>query len=44
MGVPAINLPLLKGKDGLPIGVQVITSWHKEAELLDISNMILKQA
>ncbi|MDA9170974.1 amidase [Alphaproteobacteria bacterium] len=44
MGVPAISLPLLKGRDGLPIGVQVITSWNKEADLLDISNMILNQA
>ena len=44
MGVPAISLPLLKGNDGLPIGVQVITSWHHEAELIDISNKILSQA
>ena len=44
MGVPTIRLPLLKGIDSLPIGVQVITSWNKEADLLDISNMILNQA
>ena len=43
LGVPAISLPLLKGKDDLPIGVQIITSWNKEAELLDISNIILSQ-
>ena len=44
LGVPAISLPLLGGKDGLPIGIQVITSWNKEAELLDISKIILNQA
>jgi len=44
MGVPAISLPLLKGDDGLPIGVQVITSWHHEAELIDISNKTLSQS
>ena len=44
MGVPAISLPLLKGDDGLPIGVQIITSWHHEAELIDISNKILSQS
>jgi Asp-tRNA(Asn)/Glu-tRNA(Gln) amidotransferase A subunit family amidase len=44
LGVPAISLPLLKGKDGLPIGIQVITSWNKESELLDISKIILNQA
>jgi Asp-tRNA(Asn)/Glu-tRNA(Gln) amidotransferase A subunit family amidase len=43
LGVPSISLPLLKGKDDLPIGVQIITSWNKEAELLDISNIILSQ-
>ena len=43
LGVPAISLPLLKGKDDLPIGVQIISSWNKEAELLDISNTILSQ-
>jgi Asp-tRNA(Asn)/Glu-tRNA(Gln) amidotransferase A subunit family amidase len=43
LGVPAISLPLLKGKDDLPIGVQIITSWNKEAELLDISNIILSK-
>ena len=44
LGVPAISLPLLEGKDGLPIGIQVITSWNKEAELLDISKIMLNQA
>ncbi|MDC0457071.1 amidase [Alphaproteobacteria bacterium] len=44
LGVPAISLPLLEGKDRLPIGIQVITSWNKEAELLDISKIILNQA
>ena len=44
LGVPAISLPLLEGTDGLPIGIQVITSWNKEAELLDISKIMLNQA
>ena len=42
MGVPAISLPLLKGKNSLPIGVQVITSWKKDNLLLKISDTILK--
>ena len=41
MGVPAISLPLLKGKNSLPIGVQVITSWKKDNLLLKISDDIL---
>jgi Asp-tRNA(Asn)/Glu-tRNA(Gln) amidotransferase A subunit family amidase len=43
MGVPAISLPVLKGKDGLPIGIQIITSWYKDAKLLDISNLIMEK-
>ena len=42
MGVPAISLPLLKGKNSLPIGVQVITSWNNDNLLLKISDAILK--
>ena len=42
MGVPAISLPLLKGKSSLPIGVQVITSWKNDNLLLKISDNILK--
>ena len=43
MGVPAISLPLLKGKNSLPIGVQVITSWKNDNLLLKISDDILKK-
>jgi Asp-tRNA(Asn)/Glu-tRNA(Gln) amidotransferase A subunit family amidase len=43
MGVPAISLPVLKGKDGLPIGIQIITSWYEDAKLLDISNLIMEK-
>ena len=42
MGVPAISLPLLKGKNYLPIGVQVITSWNNDNLLLKISDAILR--
>ena len=42
MGVPAISLPLLKGKNSLPIGVQIITSWNNDNLLLKISDAILK--
>jgi Asp-tRNA(Asn)/Glu-tRNA(Gln) amidotransferase A subunit family amidase len=43
MGVPAISLPLLRGKDNLPIGIQVITSWKEDAKLLKISTHILNK-
>ena len=43
MGVPAINLPLLRGKDNLPIGIQVITSWKEDSKLLKISEHILSK-
>ena len=43
MGVPAISLPVLKGKDGLPIGIQVITSWNEDSKLLKIAEFILQE-
>jgi Asp-tRNA(Asn)/Glu-tRNA(Gln) amidotransferase A subunit family amidase len=43
MGVPAISLQLLKGKDNLPIGVQIITSWNEDFKLLKIAEYILQE-
>ena len=36
MGAPAASVPLLKGADGMPIGVQVICPWGQDAKLLRI--------
>ena len=33
-GLPAINLPAGKNKDGLPMGLQVIGNWYKDESLL----------
>ena len=41
LGVPAISLPLLKGKDSLPIGIQIITPWKEDGKLLSISKALL---
>ena len=41
LGVPAISLPLLKGKDDLPIGAQVIAPWKEDNKLLSISKAII---
>ena len=43
MGVPAISLPILKGNDNLPIGIQVITPWKDDSKLLKISEYILNK-
>ena len=43
MGVPAISLPLLKGKDSLPIGIQIISSWNEDFKLLKIAEYILQE-
>ena len=42
MGVPAISLPLLKGENSLPIGIQIITSWNEDFKLLKIADCILQ--
>ena len=43
MGVPAISLPLLKGEDSLPIGIQIISSWNEDFKLLKIAEYILQE-
>ncbi len=43
MGVPAISLPLLKGESGLPIGIQIISSWNEDFKLLKIAEYILQE-
>ncbi|MHB8907416.1 MAG: amidase [Syntrophales bacterium] len=42
-GVPAITLPLLKGANGLPMGVQVITGRGNDRRLLRISIWLEEQ-
>ncbi|HLO31147.1 MAG TPA: amidase [Anaerolineales bacterium] len=34
IGFPAMNIPVEKGLDGLPIGLQVIGKWYRDEELL----------
>lgn len=35
-GVPTLSLPLLKGEDGLPLGVQLVGRRYEDARLLAI--------
>ena len=42
LGVPAISLPMLKGKDDLPIGIQVIAPWKEDSKLLSLSKSLLR--
>ena len=41
MGVPTITLPLLRGENGLPIGVQVIAAEGADAKLLTVAAQIM---
>ena len=42
LGVPAISLPMLKGKVNLPIGIQLIAPWQEDSKLLSLSKSLLK--
>jgi aspartyl-tRNA(Asn)/glutamyl-tRNA(Gln) amidotransferase subunit A len=41
-GIPAISLPLSRNENGLPFGIQVMTSQHNELLLLHLSEMLLE--
>ena len=42
-GLPTLNLPLLVGSDGLPIGVQLIGAAEQDDRLLRTASWLLKQ-
>ena len=44
MGVPAISLPLLKGADGMPIGVQLVCPWGEDAKLIALARWLADRA
>jgi len=43
LGVPALSMPLLKGRDGLPVGVLAIAKKYDDMLLLDIVEKIVAQ-
>jgi Asp-tRNA(Asn)/Glu-tRNA(Gln) amidotransferase A subunit family amidase len=44
LGLPAINLPLLKGQGGMPIGVQLVGAFNDDARLLRTANWLAARA
>ncbi|MCU7885756.1 MAG: amidase, partial [Candidatus Thiodiazotropha sp. (ex Lucinoma annulata)] len=42
-GVPAITLPLLTGRRGLPVGVQLIGRRNDDARLLRTARWLIRQ-
>lgn len=42
VGLPAISFPLFKTTDGLPFGVQLMTSRHNDVLLLTLSNQLMQ--
>jgi aspartyl-tRNA(Asn)/glutamyl-tRNA(Gln) amidotransferase subunit A len=42
VGVPAISIPLFKHSNGMPFGLQVLTSHHNEVSLLSVSQQMMQ--
>ena len=42
VGIPAISLPLFKNEQGLPFGLQVMSSHHNELHLLSLSKLLMR--
>ena len=42
VGIPAISIPLFKNQQGLPFGLQIMSSQHNELLLLSLSKHLLK--
>jgi Asp-tRNA(Asn)/Glu-tRNA(Gln) amidotransferase A subunit family amidase len=43
-GLPAINLPLMRGANGLPLGAQLVGARHQDARLLRTARWVVAQA
>lgn len=41
-GIPAMNLPTGLGPNGLPLGIQLVSSWYQDEKLLGWAEMILE--
>jgi len=42
-GMPALNLPLMRGENGLPLGVQLVGARHADAQLLRTAHWLVKR-
>ncbi len=40
LGWPCLHLPLSSGKNGLPVGVQLIADWHQDFRLLALAAIV----
>ena len=43
-GTPAINLPLLEGERGLPLGVQIVSGRGRDADLFQAAHCLMRNA
>jgi Asp-tRNA(Asn)/Glu-tRNA(Gln) amidotransferase A subunit family amidase len=42
MGLPCITLPLFKGPNGMPVGVQLVARRGRDRLLLSVADALLK--
>ena len=42
-GLPAISMPIAEDKDGLPIGLQIVTGMHQDQSAVALSAMIARE-
>jgi Asp-tRNA(Asn)/Glu-tRNA(Gln) amidotransferase A subunit family amidase len=42
-GMPALNLPLMQGSNGLPLGVQLIGARHSDPRLLRTARWLVRR-
>lgn len=43
MHVPSLTLPVFKGQDGMPIGVQLVAKWSDDRRLFAVSRWVYQQ-
>jgi Asp-tRNA(Asn)/Glu-tRNA(Gln) amidotransferase A subunit family amidase len=43
LGVPCLNLPLSKGREGLPVGVQLVCDRWQDERLLSLARVVFRR-
>jgi amidase len=42
LGTPAVTLPLFRGPQGLPVGLQVVAARYKDRQLFNVAEALMR--
>jgi len=43
-GLPGLSMPFASSHEGLPIGVQLVSTWHAESTILHLASLLERES